>query len=296
MGRRRDPEGAPSGVLLVDKPDGPTSFGVIGNVRKALNVRQVGHAGTLDPMANGLLVVLVGHYTRLSSYLTRADKSYEAEVCFGTRTNTDDREGEVVDEGDPSGITEEALLAALRAMEGPQQQIPPTFAAISVGGERLYAKARRGEDVQAPPRQVVVHELALRSFDSPKALVSVRCSKGTYVRAIARDLGTNLGVPAHLSGLRRTASGLYHVDDAVPLGELTPERALQELRTGPTALKGIPLVEIDESTAEHLGYGRAVAARASLTEKDVAVAHRGDQLVGIVRWEAGRLHPVRSLA
>lgn len=283
-------------MLLVDKPDGPTSFQVVGKVRHALNVRQVGHAGTLDPAATGLLVVLVGPYTRLSQYLTRADKVYEAEVFFGTRTNTDDREGDVVEEGDASALTADQVRAAVRAMEGPQEQVPPAFAAISVGGERLYAKARRGEDVVAPPRNIVVHEMEMVSFESPRARIVVRCSKGTYVRALARDLGAAVGVPAHLSALRRTASGGYHVDDAISLDDLDDEEAAKRaLRTGPSALRGVPLVEVDDDSAEHLGHGRPVGTRAALADEAIAVAHKGEQLVGIVRWEGGQLHPVRAL-
>jgi tRNA pseudouridine55 synthase len=282
--------------LLVDKPRGPTSFDVVARVRAALDTRQVGHAGTLDPAATGLLVVLVGKYTRLSQYLTRADKAYEAVIQFGTRTNTDDAEGEVVEEGDPSALQVAEVVAALRTLDGPQEQTPPAFAAISVGGERLYAKARRGETVEVPPRSIVVHELSLRSFGDARAAVSVRCSKGTYVRAIARDLGAAVGVPAHLAELRRTSSGGYHVDDALPLDELTPEAAAAALKSGPAALRGVRLVEIDVDAAASLRHGRTVPTRAALADDDVAVAHLGDELVGIVRVAAGQLKPVRALA
>jgi tRNA pseudouridine55 synthase len=284
-------------VLLVDKPEGPTSFDVIAKLRRALGTRAIGHAGTLDPLATGLLVVLVGRYTRLSQMLTGADKSYEAEVCFGTRTSTDDREGEVLEEGDPSGITEERVRAALAEMEGPIQQVPPAYSAISVGGERLYAKARRGEAVEVPPRDVVLHRLELVGFEAPKARVFVRCSKGTYIRALARDLGDALGVPAHLSALRRTASGSFDIEQAATLDALTAEEgsALAALRGGPEALPGVSFVEVDAAGKAALGHGQTAAAEGLGAEGEVALAvHEGD-LVAIVRAEAGRARVVRGL-
>ena len=245
----------PEGVLLVDKPLGPTSHDVVGQVRRALKTRRVGHAGTLDPAASGLMVVLVGRYTKLSSYLTSDDKGYLATVTFGTRTTTDDAEGEVVAEGDPSDLDEDKVRNALAQMVGEVDQVPPVFSAISIGGERLYKKARRGETVDVPPRRVTIKRLQLFSWQSASAEVEVECSKGTYVRAIARDLGETLGVPAHLSALRRTKSGGYSVDEAVTIESLSEA----SLRTGPDAVRGMPQVDIDEDIARRLTFGQAVA-------------------------------------
>jgi tRNA pseudouridine55 synthase len=293
--RRSGADSGATGLLLVDKPEGPTSFDVIAKLRGALGTRAIGHAGTLDPLATGLLVVLAGPYTRLSQHLTGADKVYEATVAFGARTSTDDREGEVLEEGDPSGLTEGAVREALLAMSGPQRQVPPAYSAISVGGERLYAKARRGEEVEAPPRDVVLHELVLLSWQPPQARIFVRCSKGTYVRAIARDLGARLGVPAHLGALRRTASGAFRIEDAQPLAALLEGGvATAALREGPAVIGDLPLAPVTAEAAAALLQGKRVAGGAGLAG-GVAVAHLGERLVGLVLVDDGTLAPQRAL-
>lgn len=295
---RRGRDLGPTGILLVDKPEGPTSFDVVAKLRRALGTRTIGHAGTLDPLASGLLVVLVGAYTRLSQHLTAADKAYQARIVFGARTSTDDREGEVIERGDPSALDEARVREALASMEGEQDQVPPAFAAISVGGERLYAKARRGEAVEAPMRRVVLHELELLGWQPPAATVRVVCSKGTYVRAIARDLGARLGVPAHLGALRRTASGGYRLEEAQPLDALLDEgRAEAALLRGPEAIRGLPLVPVDEVGAARLEQGQALRLETedALPSEGVAVAHLGRALVAIVRLQGGQAQPRRDL-
>lgn len=299
MARKKRGDG-PDGVLLVDKPEGPTSFDVIAKLRKALGTSALGHAGTLDPLASGLLIVLAGRYTRLSQHLTQDDKRYVARVVFGTRTTTDDREGEVVESGDPGGLTKELVVAALAAMEGPGSQVPPAFSAISVGGERLYAKARRGEEVEAPPRDIVLRELALLSFEgagdpAPSATVDVLCSKGTYVRAIARDLGARLGVPAHLGGLRRTAAGAYRLEDATALDALLePGAARAALRSGPEAIRGLDKVPLDDGASADLRQGRRVPAPAGSPVGQVLLAHRGEELIALVERQGEELRVVRG--
>lgn len=294
--KKRARDSGAEGVLLVDKPEGPTSHDVIAQLRRALGTRALGHAGTLDPMATGLLVVVAGRYTRLSQYLTGADKAYLAEVTFGARTTTDDRLGEVVEEGDPSSLDEARVRDALEGFRGVQQQVPPAFSAIQVEGERLYDKARRGEEVTVPAREVTIHDLELRAWEPWRATVFVRCSKGTYIRSLARDLGAALGVPAHLSSLRRTASGAFTLDDARPLSALLEEGvAVASLRRGPSALPGMGMVEVSVAAARDLLEGRAVKGMAPL-EGEVAVAHLGERLIGIVRvGEGAELRPDRAL-
>lgn len=297
-------DGSPTGVLLVDKPEGPTSFDVVAKLRRALKTRAIGHCGTLDPLATGLLVVVVGNFTRLSNLLTADDKEYVATIAFGARTSTDDREGEVVETGDASRVDGAALRATLPSMEGAQMQVPPAYSAISVGGERLYEKARRGEDVVAAARPVVVHALELLDFGArgldgagqgPVARVRVACGKGFYVRSFARDLGARLGVPAHLAALRRTASGAYHVDDAAPLSRLVDEEGLARARllVGPAAIRGVPLVGIDPNAAAALRHGRRPPAPAAFA--GTGVAHVGDDVVAIVEVREGALRVVRGL-
>lgn len=292
--KKRAQDSGAEGVLLVDKPEGPTSHDVIAQLRRALGTRTLGHAGTLDPMATGLLVVVAGRYTRLSQYLTGADKRYLAEICFGFRTTTDDRLGEPLEEGDPSSLDEGRVREALERFRGPQRQVPPAFSAIQVGGERLYDKARRGEVVDVPPREVTIHELELLSWEPWRARVSVHCSKGTYIRSLARDLGTALGVPAHLSSLRRTQSGAFTLEQARPLSTLLEESvALTSLMTGPSSLPGMAMVEVSLEDAGELLEGRAV--RCSTAAAEAAIAHVEKRLVAIVRSNGRELRPARAL-
>lgn len=291
---------APAGILLVDKPEGPSSFQVISKLRRILKTRAIGHAGTLDPLATGLLVILVGNYTRLSQHLTAADKRYEARVTFGLSTSTDDREGEPIARASASGVREDSLRTQLAAMVGPQEQIPPAYSAISVNGERLYAKARRGEKVEVPRRSVVIHELLWKGFSSPHLDIDVACSKGTYIRSIARDLGERVGVPAHLGALRRTRSGAYDLQDSVSLAALeSADDPLSFLRVGPAAVSGIPVVSVSQSQVTALEHGQTIAyepAFESIGEDDgVAVATNGDALIAILQRRGERIRSLRAL-
>jgi tRNA pseudouridine55 synthase len=285
------------GLLVVDKPEGPTSFDVVARLRRALATREVGHTGTLDPLARGVVVVLVGRYTKLASVLTDHDKRYVARVEFGASTTTDDREGDVVAEADASvvdALEEGAVRAALPAFVGALDQVPPAYAAIKVNGEKLYEKARRGEVVTPAPRKVVVHGLELLGWEVETArgddgrarrtaLIGVHCGKGTYVRALARDLGRAVGVPAHLGGLLRTVSGAWTLADAVALEAVTPASP-PRLRVGREALRGLDIVDVDEQAARALGQGRRVRVTATPDVREgVAVACLGEALVALVR-------------
>jgi tRNA pseudouridine55 synthase len=207
-------------VVLVDKPEGITSFGVVRDVRRALGVKKVGHAGTLDPMATGLLIVLVGRTaTREQDRFMGQEKEYLATIRLGETTPSFDAETEVVDRRDASAITHEQIVAATAEFTGEILQTPPVYSAIKVGGERLYKKARRGEEVAVQPRQVRVDTFEVVSREAADVRVRIVCSKGTYVRSLARDLGEALGVGGHLVALRRTRIGEFEVSDA-----LTPEK------------------------------------------------------------------------
>ena len=223
--------------MLIDKPAGKTSHDVVAIVRKALQTRRVGHAGTLDPMATGLLVLLVGDATRVASYVTAGDKRYEATVTFGQGTDTLDAEGTVTETGPISdelrraleaarlGLVQEPLAAALSAERSRTLQVPPSVSALHVDGERAHDRVRRGETVVLPPRPVTLLAASVTTADPaspfPSLSLSVHVSKGFYVRSLARDLGVTLGVPAHLSALRRTSSGRLRLEDAVaPDGDL----------------------------------------------------------------------------
>lgn len=281
------------GILLIDKAKGCTSFDVVAKVRRALGVRSVGHTGTLDPFATGLLIVLVGRYTRLCDYLTAQTKTYEARVRFGQSTTTDDLEGEILEQADPAGLTEEGVRAALQTFLGSQMQVPPQYSAISVGGERAYKKARRGEETKLAPRPVEIYDISLKHFAAPFADVVVHCSKGTYIRAIARDLGQKLDVPAHLTELRRLGSGDYDVNDALAQAELQGQ-AHSALRVGVSHIKGIHQIALDAAAAQMLGQGKQPTLLGLAPQTGVALAHLGEEPVALVRVEGQRLVSVRG--
>jgi len=210
------------GLILIDKPSGPTSFDVVARVRRTLGVKRVGHTGTLDPLASGLMGILVGRATRLSPYLTAADKSYEATIKLGQTSNTYDSQGEitnVADEALCAGINLSMIRGVLPDFRGEIEQVPPMFSAIKIKGERAYAKARRGEIVEMPARTVRVDSLECLRFDEGQLTVSVSCSKGTYIRSLAHDLGQRLGVGGVMTALRRTRVGQWSIADATALAD-----------------------------------------------------------------------------
>ena len=209
------------GVLLIDKPTEHTSHDVVARVRGILKMKRVGHAGTLDPMATGLLVVLLGKATKLSQFLMSVDKCYTGSVTLGKITNTQDAEGEVMETRPVPDFSEDQIRAALRGMVGDQYQIPPMFSAIKIKGQPLYKAARAGEEIEREPRFIRVKRFDLARWAAPDTVdFIVECTKGTYVRTLAHDLGQKLGCGAHLSALRRISSGQLNVSRAVTLDAL----------------------------------------------------------------------------
>lgn len=208
------------GFLVINKPAGWTSFDVVARVRRLVGVRKVGHAGTLDPAATGVLPVAVGHATRVLEYLSATDKTYVAEVTFGVETDSHDRDGDVTATRDASFLTRERIEQALTGFRGEIMQIPPMHAALKVKGQRLYDLARRGEVIEREPRSIVINELTLLDWQPPVATLLVDCSKGTYIRALARDLGAETGAGAYLSSLIRTRTGPFTLEQAMTLEEL----------------------------------------------------------------------------
>lgn len=204
------------GILIIDKPGGLTSHDVVQRVRRATKIRQVGHTGTLDPMATGVLVVCVGQATRLSEYLLGHDKTYRATIRLGVETNTYDADGEVTATHDVS-VERVEVERALTHFVGEIQQVPPMVSAIKRGGQKLYELARQGIEIDREARAVIVHAIDLRDYQAPDAVIDVRCSAGTYIRSIAHDLGAALGTGGHLIDLRRTAAGPFTIEQAVPL-------------------------------------------------------------------------------
>jgi len=208
------------GILLVDKPADHTSHDVVARLRGKLRMKRVGHAGTLDPMATGLLIMLVGKATRVSQYLTSLDKEYEGTIELGKVTDTQDAEGEVLETIPVPAFTEAEIRAAVASFLGDQYQTPPMYSAVKVDGVPLYKSARKGEEVEREPRFIRVMSWDITRFALPHLDFRLRCTKGTYVRTLAHDLGRKLGCGAHLAALRRTASDKFHVSQALTLDQI----------------------------------------------------------------------------
>jgi tRNA pseudouridine55 synthase len=272
--------------VLVDKPAGMTSHDVVQRVRRVLGTRAAGHTGTLDPFATGLLVVLVGRATRLARFVEAQAKTYLATARLGIRTDTDDLTGAVlglVEQG--TGCAEAVVREALGAFAGEQQQRPPSYSAKHVDGERSYRKARRGVAVSPASVTVTVHRIELVAYREPELVFRATVSPGTYLRAIARDLGDRLGVGAHLTALRRETIGLLRVEDAVPLDRLAPT----DLLPAREVLRHLPSRELDEPGRIAVSHGRPVPSDPT-PSGDVALLHAGE-LVAVARAEAGWLRP-----
>ncbi len=245
---------AADGLVVVDKPAGWTSHDVVGRTRRLAQTRKVGHAGTLDPMATGVLVLGIGRATRLLGHLALTDKTYEATVRLGVTTVTDDADGEVLETRDASGVSDEALAAALVRLTGDLLQVPSSVSAIKVGGVRSYARVRAGEAVELRARPVTVSRFTLLARRGDEADVLVECTSGTYVRALARDVGAALGVGAHLTALRRTRVGPFVLGQARTLDALAEH--LEVLPLDDAVAASFPRRDLDGEEAVALSYGR----------------------------------------
>ncbi len=281
------------GVLVIDKPAGMTSHDVVDAIRKRLKTRRVGHGGTLDPDATGVLLLGVGKATRFLSFAQASPKRYEAEVRLGLSTTTQDASGEPV-ESRPVTATQADIEAALPAFTGAIEQIPPMVSAVRVGGERLYEKARRGEDVVREPRAVTVYELTLGSYlpETATAVLEVKCSGGTYIRTLAHDLGERLGCGAHLVTLRRTEAAGWGLEDATPLDQASDA----SLRPLADVVRDMPRLELDEEAARLVSYGRSLELDTDLEQDALAALVRDGKLLGVYRRQSDKLVPERVVA
>jgi len=290
-----------NGLLLVDKSVGSTSSDVVRAVRRAARQRKVGHAGTLDPLASGLLVVCLGEGTKLVPFLMEEPKGYRALVRLGAQTTTDDAEGEVVESAPVPRLDEENVAAALGRFVGKTEQVPPIYSALKVGGEPLYRKARRGDRVEPRPRTVEVYEIVPARLTPEEIEIDLLCAKGFYVRALARDLGRELGTRGHLAALRRTRCSGFAVEEAAPLGEI--EILAKEGRLGERAvplgeaLAGMPAERLDAGDAARVRNGAPVPAGdgAAGVEDGGRVRLVDDRggLVAVARRDGDLLRPAR---
>lgn len=254
----------PDGLTIVDKPPGLTSHDVVARMRRLAGTRKVGHAGTLDPMATGVLVVGLGRATRLLGYISGQDKAYTATIRLGVGTVTDDAEGDVTATVSTAAVSEDAIRAGIAGLTGDIEQVPSSVSAIKVAGERAYTRVRAGKVVTLAARPVRISALDLQTLRRPTPDlidldVTVECSTGTYVRALARDLGAGLGVGGHLTQLRRTRVGRFSIKEAKNLADLVAAPITHDLAAA--VRRSFPEVSVDTETARALGHGQRVAAR-----------------------------------
>jgi tRNA pseudouridine55 synthase len=283
------------GILAVDKPLGWTSHDVVARVRRIAGQRQVGHAGTLDPLATGLLLVVLGAATKLSSYLMDTEKTYRAELMLGVSTTTDDAEGEIARRSTVPELAADEIRETLEKFQGEFDQVPPAYSAVRQGGERLYKLVRRGEDVSPRPRRVVIHEIALELVDLPRLRMVVRCGSGTYIRALARDVGDALGTGGHLCALRRISSGSFVVDEAVSIEVSSREAILRSVAPLDRALPDWPTVVLSTAEASRVRHGQAVTLGGPAPGNVRLYGPDGD-LVALGRSSGVEVRPFRVFA
>jgi len=297
------------GVLVVAKPAGPTSHDVVALVRRLALTRRIGHGGTLDPFASGVLPLFLGQATRLVEYHLGDEKAYRATMCFGATSTTDDLDGELT-RADGPAPSEAAVVAGLAGFLGPQLQQPPPYSAVQIGGRRAYKIARSGEIPELSPRTVMIHQLDLLAWDDtdpsrPIAEVDVRCSAGTYVRAIARDLGDRLGSGAYLCGLVRTGSGPFRLENAVTLDTLRdatasgPDGVRHLLLASDFGLDGIPVIHLSDGEISDASMGRFIRPEAGIgdapDEGPIRLVDGNGRIVGMGKLDGRRVAPTKML-
>ena len=284
----------PTGFVLINKESGWTSHDVVAKARSILKTRAIGHAGTLDPMATGLLILGVGSATKLLNYLSNQPKTYEATIRLGVATETDDADGEITEVRDASDLSQDQILNALQNFIGEIQQIPSKYSAIKVNGVRSYTRARSGEEFELPSRLVTIYDIKIGEIqkfeDRVDIEVSVSCSSGTYIRAIARDLGELLGVGGHLIKLDRESIGEFAVTDAHKVGE-----PFKILPMSQVARKLFPVRVLSDAEHLEIAYGRGIASNAtdSLTAGLAPGMQSDAELVALLENRSGRAHPIK---
>ena len=284
------------GLLNLNKPPGCTSRDVVNRVQKLVRPEKVGHAGTLDPLATGVLVVAIGGATRLVEYVQQQPKKYLATFLLGRSSDTEDVEGRIVELVDPPLPTREQLEAALPPFTGEIDQVPPAFSALKVGGKRAYALARRGEEVQLAARRVTIFGLQVVDYAYPVLRLDIGCSSGTYVRSLGRDLARSLRTEAVMSALIRTAIGPFTLADAISTDELTIESIAQHLQPAGAAVRHLPKVELDHGEVTELLHGRPIRRSGPVAASDVAAFDQRGEMIAILAERDGRLWPTRVFA
>lgn len=275
------------GILLIDKPTGMTSHDVVNILRRRLGTRRIGHAGTLDPLASGLLVIGVGPATRFLQFLSLEPKRYRATICFGRETTTQDAEGEVVVETEVPPNLMELVETAIPPFLGLIEQIPPMFSAVKVAGKALHRYARAGLEVERRARTVFVHSIEIQSWEGSICVADIVCSGGTYVRTLAHDLGRKVGTGAHIRALRRTAAGSFDVESAVNLEVVEPEHMMPLAR----AIAPMPVLPLSAADTGHVRHGRQIPLPKDANGEVLALADPDGTVFGIGRINGSMIQP-----
>ena len=265
-----------NGIFNIDKPYGITSMDVIRQIRHATNISKVGHGGTLDPLASGVIPVAIGNSTRLLEYILNNNKKYLAEITLGVSTNTYDREGEITKQADTSHINQQDIEELLKNFTGEMSQIPPMYSAIKSNGKKLYSLARKGINVERPPRTTIVYSILLKSYDNPVMKIEINCSKGFYVRSLANEIGELLNCGAHLTNLRRTASGSFSISQSNKLSTVI-EKILcgdpKDILLDPTDyLENIDQIYLSENETNLVKTGRRIKLSPQYSLKNINMA------------------------
>jgi tRNA pseudouridine55 synthase len=283
----------PAGLLPVDKPEGPTSHDIVAAARRALGIRRIGHTGTLDPFASGLLLLAIGSATRLVEYLADLPKTYRATLRLGAATDTDDRTGDVTERSDSwRRLSPETVRDAVMAHVGTFLQTPPQYSARKVGGHRMYRLARQGIPVNAPASEVTVHAIVIERITLPDVEFEITCSTGTYIRAIARDIGIDLRSFGYLETLRRVRIGPHAVENAIPVGQLGQAESVAAAWISPlAAVRHLPVFEVSEPEADQILHGVATQRPAWLPEEGATAVSSGSRLIAVAEIAGGWVRP-----
>jgi tRNA pseudouridine55 synthase len=280
-----------NGLLNIHKPTGMTSHDVVAKIRKLLKQRRVGHAGTLDPAASGVLPICVGQATRVAEYLSESGKEYQASIVFGIETDTYDAEGAITSTASPDALSLASIAEALEQFKGPQKQIPPRYSAIKIQGQAAYKRTRAGEEITLEARPIEIFRLEILDWQKPVLTLDVACSKGTYIRSLAFDLGQALGCGAHLAGLIRTRSGPFRLEESVTLEELARANEQNELarflQPADKALEQYPAIYLNEEEEQRVKHGNAFVYEIVGIERSLARVYgaKGD-FIAIAEWNA----------
>ncbi len=281
------------GILNINKPTGMTSHDVVAKVRKLLKQKRVGHAGTLDPAASGVLPICVGQGTRVAEYLSESGKAYQADILFGIVTDTYDAEGSVVRTASTEKLTLDEIGHVLSSFLGPQMQMPPLYSAIKLQGQPAYKRMRAGEEIALEPRPIVLTQLDILAWQPPKLTLAIECSKGTYIRSLAYDLGERLGCGAHLVGLIRTRSGPFALFDSITLNQLAASSengtVEQYLHPADSVLQQYPALTLDTVTTERVLHGNPFTYNLATKAELARVYDANGRFVAIAQWDAERV-------